>query len=109
MKKIDELRSVLEGREEGYGGSADTLNRIALLWGAYLSMRTGMEFELGPDAVAELMVLLKIARSAGLDTDSSRDDRLDMAGYAILNAEIQDGAKTEEAKPSTGFQMREES
>lgn len=109
MKKIDELRSVLEGREEGYGGSADTLNRIALMWSAYLSMRTGMDFDLGPDAVAELMVLLKIARSAGLDTASSRDDRLDMAGYAILNAEVQDGAGTEEEKPNIGFQMREES
>lgn len=109
MKKIDELRAVLEGREDGYGGSADTLNRIALLWSAYLSMRTGMEFELGPDAVAELMVLLKIARSSGLDTTSSRDDRLDMAGYAILNAELQDGASANEEKSSIGFQMREES
>lgn len=109
MKKIDELRGVLENREEGYGGSAETLGRIALMWSSYLTMRTGMEFELGPDAVAEMMVLLKIARSSGLDTDGSKDDRLDMAGYAVLNAEVQDGASQEEAKPTVGFQMREES
>lgn len=109
MKKIDELRTVLENREEGYGGSADTLTRISLLWSAYLSMRSGMQFDLGPDSVAELMVLLKIARSAGLDTPGSKDDRLDMAGYAILNAEIQDGAEQVETKSQIGFQMQEES
>lgn len=105
MKKIDELRGVLENREEGYGGSATTLNDIAMLWSSYLTMRTDIEFALDAATVAEMMVLLKIARSTGKETDGSKDDRLDIAGYAILSAELQDGAEAKINNNAVGFQL----
>lgn len=100
MSKIDELKAVLDQREDGYGGSEATLTRIADLWTPYIAMKRlqtpfDEEFRVGPGEVAEMMVLLKIARSSGVDSPSTADDKLDIAGYAILNAELHDGAKKE--------------
>lgn len=87
MSKIDELKKVMDQREEGYGGSEKTLTRIGVLWGAYLSMSTEQDFVLAPHHVADMMVLFKIARPHGQDTSSAKDDKMDAAGYAILAAE----------------------
>ncbi len=101
MKKLDELRDILSNREEGYGASGKTLSDIAILWSAYLSMRMEMEVQVGADVVSEMMVLLKVARSTGKLTPSSMDDRMDIAGYSLLSAQLiadetenkEDGAK----------------
>lgn len=105
MKKIDELRQVMEGREEGYGASNDTLSRIAVMWSAYLTIRSEIEFQLDAATVAEMMVVMKLARSAGQLTDSARDDRLDTAGYALLSAEALDGDTAGASVASMGFQI----
>lgn len=90
VKSIDKLRDILSQREEGYGGSEDTLNNIANLWSVYLNMRYGgaVTFDMAGDAVADMMVLLKIARSSGENSQSAQDDRLDQAGYALLGADL---------------------
>lgn len=88
MKKIDELKEVMSQREEGYGGSERTLRKIGLMWSAWLNMRFGPRHDLSPTDVAELMVLLKVARSSGLPSVRVGDDRLDMAGYSILASEM---------------------
>lgn len=93
MSKIEQLQEILKNREEGYGGSYRTLSSIADLWTAYLLMKLngasfGEEFALNAADAAEMMVLLKIARSSGRGSDGAADDRLDMAGYSLLAAEM---------------------
>lgn len=67
-------------READYGSPEDSFGMIARLWSAYM----GIQFE--PVHVAEMMVLLKLARLAG--GSRSMDNWVDIAGYAACGGEI---------------------
>ena len=67
-------------REDDYGTPEDNFGVIAKLWTAY----TGAKIE--PQDVAAMMILLKIGRiSSG---SLSRDNWIDVAGYAACGGEI---------------------
>ena len=70
-------------RDAQYGGPEDNFERIATLWNAYL----GEPNKLGPEDVAIMMILLKIARLAASEY-KSMDSWVDIAGYAACGAEI---------------------
>ena len=70
-------------RDAQYGGPEDNFNRIADLWNAYL----GEPDRFGPEDVAIMMVLLKVARLRA-NFSNSMDSWVDIAGYAACGAEI---------------------
>lgn len=73
---------VCRDRQDQYGKPEDSFGAIADLWTAYLG--TGQEID--PVDVANMMVLLKIARAKG--NPKHRDNWVDMAGYAACAGEI---------------------
>lgn len=70
----DATKVVTVDRNVQYGAPEDTFGVIADLWSTYLSL------ELLPQDVANLMMLLKIARLRG--NPVHRDSWVDIAGYA---------------------------
>lgn len=81
MKSIKKIEEILKQRGETHGHHEDVLTKIAEYWGNYLNM------EINYLDVAKMMVLLKISR-AQFGSEWNTDDYLDMAGYALLGAEI---------------------
>lgn len=76
---LREAENVIYGdREQTYGDPGKNLRRIAALWSAYL----GFERTLEADDVANMMILLKIARL--INTPAHRDSLVDICGYAAL-------------------------
>lgn len=71
---------VTKHRQSSYGTPEDSFGRIASFWSTYLGVT------LSPADVANLMILLKVARS--LNDLSKEDNYLDMAGYAACGAEV---------------------
>lgn len=71
--------AALADREEYYGSPKDSFKMIAELWSAYLQ-KTVDRFD-----VANMMILLKIARAENKYKD---DNYIDIAGYAACAAEI---------------------
>lgn len=75
-------KCVCNDRQDQYGKPEDSFGAIADLWTAYLG--TGQEID--PVDVANMMVLLKIARAKG--NPKHTDNWVDMAGYAACAGEI---------------------
>jgi hypothetical protein len=71
---------VMKDRQASHGKPEDSFALIAKFWSAYLGI------EIAPHQVAELMVLLKVAR-AKLNK-VNEDNRVDIAGYAACAAEL---------------------
>ena len=79
-------------RNEEYGGPEQSFCRIAELWNAYL-----MEPDhLGPEDVAVMMMLVKIARIAESEYQSA-DSWVDIAEYAACGAELSGCVMPEDA------------
>ena len=72
---------VCEDRNQQYGGPEDTFKDIAQLWAAYL------DDQIGPEDVAIMMILMKVARLKASSYQSS-DSWVDIAGYAACGSEI---------------------
>lgn len=72
-------------RQSAYGHPRQNFERTADLWNGYLKA-TGRTADLGPSDVAQLMVLLKMARL--MQTPDHRDSWVDMAGYAATGARV---------------------
>lgn len=72
---------VCEDRNQQYDGPEDTFKDIAALWAAYL------DNQIGPEDVAIMMILMKVARLKASSYQSS-DSWTDIAGYAACGAEI---------------------
>lgn len=72
-------KAVLTDREADYGAPEDTFAQIANLWATYLYT------DITPKDVANMMILLKIARAAN---GNKNDNYIDIAGYAACAAEI---------------------
>lgn len=85
LKKANEI---IQGEREGtYGKPEDSFATIAQFWSTYLN------YDISSVDVANMMVLLKVARNSG---GVYKDDNwTDICGYAALGGEIQ-GRYTEE-------------
>ena len=72
-------------KPEEYGAPENVFSLIADLWSDYLSTKNGA-LELMPADVANMMILLKIARN----TQGNKEDTwVDIAGYAACGAEVE--------------------
>lgn len=81
MKSIKRIEEILKQRRKTHGHYEDVFGKIADYWGKYLGI------EINAFDVAKMMILLKISR-AQFGSEWNTDDYLDMAGYALLGAEI---------------------
>lgn len=79
---LNKAEEIINGDREGtYGAPEDSFDRIAQLWSVYLN------HDVSSVDVANMMVLLKVARNAG---GVYKDDNwIDICGYAALGGEIQ--------------------
>ena len=79
---LDEAKEIIYGdREKTYGHPEKNLNQISRLWSMYL------DHPVGAQDVCMMMILLKVARQSNAYT---RDNLVDIAGYAALNARLED-------------------
>ena len=79
---LETAKLIINGEREGqYGAPEDSFNNIARLWGIYLGR------DLKPSDVANLMVLMKVARN--MNGVYKADNWVDMAGYSALGGELQ--------------------
>ena len=92
------LTCVNGDRDHQYGSPEDSFSIIAKFWSSYLSSKPrviGNDIFIGPNDVAAMLALLKIARVAG---GQSKDDNwIDLAGYAACGGEIESKLRSEEA------------
>ncbi len=65
-------------RQKDYGTALDNHERIARFWTAFVR-NLGVDFDFEPEHVAEMMILMKIAR---IQNDITEDGLVDIAGYA---------------------------
>lgn len=72
-------------RQASYGHPRENFRRTAALWNGYLAAR-GFVALIKPEDVAQMMVLLKMARL--MQTPDHRDSIVDMAGYAATLARV---------------------
>ena len=88
---LDEAKRIVCADREGqYGAPEDNFALIARLWEDYLRascVGPGSDVSVGSDDVANMMVLLKVAR-AGTALHPKADNWVDIAGYAACAAEI---------------------
>ena len=83
---------VSKEREEKHGDKIINHENIARLWSAYLQNKFKLNLHLLPEDVANLMTLLKIARTqAG---KFNLDDFIDACGYAAIAGEIANKRQT---------------
>ena len=77
---------VSKSRHDKHGDKIINHENIGRLWNAYLSNKFKLNLNLLPEDVANMMCLLKIARTqAG---SFNLDDHIDAAGYAGISGEI---------------------
>ena len=85
-------RCVCGQREQDYGSPENNFRLIASLWEPYIQQRcvgNGADVSIGPEDVAMLMALLKIARiCTGTGT---ADSFVDLCGYVACGGEIAGG------------------
>lgn len=90
-KILDEAaRIICSDRNDEYGEPEDNFEVIGKLWSAFLTARcapVGVEIEMGPAEVAEMMALFKIGRLASAYCPK-RDSFVDCAGYIACAGEI---------------------
>jgi len=91
-------------REEDYGTPEDSFQDIADLWTSYVGL-----YEFSPCDVANMLILMKIARSR--NGFKHADNWIDIAGYAACAGEIgtkgidvkKDFARVPDCEPNTDF------
>ena len=84
LKKTEKL--VNDSRAKTHGDKVANHENIARLWSSYLQNKTKLMILLTPEDVAQLMTLLKIARSqAG---EHNIDDYVDGCGYQAIAGHI---------------------
>lgn len=81
--------AVCSDRKKTYGEPEENFTKIANLWNAYLYEASGaVDPEiLGPEDVAAMMILLKLARVIGSGYQDA-DSWVDIAGYAACGGAI---------------------
>ncbi len=82
---------VTKDRNLSYGNPEDNFRNIAWAWEWYLNMVNDLDGALAigvePYHVADMMILMKVARNAH---KPKRDNYVDIAGYAACGAEAAD-------------------
>lgn len=78
-------KCVCGDREQDYGSPEDNFGTIATFWREYIYAKSGIDVPIGPDDVAIMMALLKVARIAKGNTP---DSYIDLAGYAACAGEV---------------------
>jgi len=95
LKKTEKL--VSKDREDKHGDKVINHENIGRLWTSYLQNKFKLNLQILPEDVANLMSLLKIARTqAG---NFNLDDYIDACGYLAISGEIRN--KRENVKSST--------
>ncbi len=89
---LKELESVLEERDLQYGDSSKQLKVIANLWETYLYAKD--DKLMSEKDVANMMILLKVARSIASD---HKDNQVDIAGYSALISKLNQAKPDEPA------------
>lgn len=80
---LREAETIINGERQGqYGNPEDSFRLIAGFWSAYLGCTVS------PRQVAEMMVLLKVARQRS--GKGKRDNLVDICGYAALAADMEE-------------------
>ena len=84
---LEQAKKLVSGdRHKKHGDKIVNHENIARLWSGYLQNKTQLKINLLPEDVANLMILLKVARSqAG---EHNVDDFIDTCGYASIAGEI---------------------
>jgi len=80
------IKTVSQDREAQYGPADINFSNIASLWTAYLDIRRDPVASFSSEDVANMMVLLKIARTQVGSPEP--DTHVDMAGYAAIGGEL---------------------
>jgi hypothetical protein len=78
---LDKAEEAVYERPEAHGDPEDSFDRIASMWSGYL------DTQIEASDVANLMVLLKVARNA--EGQYLEDNWVDIAGYAECGARLQ--------------------
>ena len=90
LKKTEKL--VSKDREDKHGNKIINHENIARLWSAYFQNKYKINIIVLPEDVANLMTLLKIARTqAG---KHNLDDYIDACGYSAIAGEIAEDRQT---------------
>ena len=95
LKKTEKLVST--DRADKHGDKVENHENIARMWSSYLQNKFKLNLIILPEDVANLMSLLKIARTqAG---NFNLDDYIDACGYLAISGEIRN--KRENIKSAT--------
>lgn len=91
-KILEQTQKLVSGdRHKKHGDKIDNHANIARLWEAYLRNKFKLMVNILPEDVANLMALLKIARTqAG---EHNIDDYVDACGYVSISGEIAEKRK----------------
>ena len=82
LEFINKASEIITGeRAEQYGDATTSFQNIADFWSVYLSRVVGSDVMITSRNVADMMILLKISRTA---TDFHEDSYIDIIGYAAL-------------------------
>ena len=79
---------VSKDRAVKHGDKVINHENIARLWNGYLQNKTKLTINVLPEDVANLMALLKIARTQ--EGEHNLDDYIDACGYLAISGEIKD-------------------
>lgn len=84
---LEQAKTIINGERQGtYGNAEDSFQIISDLWGVYLSAAQNNFIDIQPEDVANMMILMKVARnSSGVYKE---DNWIDICGYAALGGEI---------------------
>ena len=83
---LEEAGSLITGdRNISYGTPTQNFTNIAELWSVRMKHKLKDDTSIDPEDVADLMILLKVARNIA---NIKRDSYVDIAGYAGCGAEI---------------------
>ena len=95
LKKTEKL--VSKDREDKHGDKVINHENIGRLWTSYLQNKFKLNLQILPEDVANLMSLLKIARTqAG---KFNLDDYIDACGYLAISGEIRNKRETIKSSP----------
>ena len=98
---LDKAKNLLsEAREKTHGDKVSNHENIARLWSSYFQNKYKIAILVLPEDVANLMTLLKIARTqAG---KFNLDDYIDAAGYAAIAGEIAQARENQRISATLG-------
>lgn len=77
---------VSDDREKAHGNKIINHENIARLWSGYIQNKTKLTINILPEDVANMMVLLKVARTQL--GNHNPDDFVDACGYSAIAGEI---------------------